>query len=127
VAHERVQNFVTGRIGLLLVVIPTHVPTASCIREGMELQPRFLLPSIILFRGLLMIEPAGKRIRHTRVQLLALGLALAVSNMAVSKVNIRRYVAGIANPGLSLKAERGWWWHVQFGANAVWVVGTPAS
>jgi hypothetical protein len=39
-------------------------------------------------------------------------------------VNIRRYVTGIDNPGLSLDAGREWWWHVPFGANAVWVVGT---
>ncbi len=118
--------FVTGGIGPLLVVIPTYVLTASGIPEGTELQPRYPLPLIILFGGLLMMEPAGKRIRLTRVQRLAIGLALPISNMAALKVNIRRYVTRIDNPGLSLDAGREWWWHVPFGANAAWVVGTLA-
>jgi hypothetical protein len=46
--------------------------------------------------------------------------------MAALEVDIRRYVTGIDNPGLSLDAGRKWWWHVPFGANAVRVVGTLA-
>jgi hypothetical protein len=114
----------TGGIGLLLVVMPTFVLTASGIHERTELQPRYLSPLVILFGRLLMMEPAGKRIRLTRVQLLAIGRALPISNMAALKANIRLYVTGIDNPGLSLDAGREWWWHVPFGANAVWVVGT---
>jgi hypothetical protein len=120
------KAMVIGGVALLLIGIPTYVLTVSGDQVGSNLQPRYLLPLIILFGGLLMMEPAGKRIRLTRVQLLAIGLALPVSNMAALEANIRRYVTGIDKPGLSLDAGREWWWHVPFGANAVWIVGTLA-
>ena len=120
------KAIVVGGVALLLIAIPTYVLTVSGDQVGSNLQPRYLLPLIILFGGLLMMEPAGRHIRLTRVQLLAIGLALAVSNMVALEANIRRYVTGIDKQGVNLDAGREWWWHVPFGANAVWVIGTLA-
>jgi hypothetical protein len=120
------KALVIGGVGFLLIAIPTYVLTVSGIKVGVDLQPRYLLPLIILFGGLLMMEPDGRRIRLTRVQLLAIGLALPISNMAALEANIRRYVTGTDRQGLNLDAGREWWWHLPFGANAVWIVGTLA-
>lgn len=120
------KAIVTGGVALLLIAIPTYVLTVSGDQVGSNLQPRYLLPLIILFGGLLMMEANGKHIRLTRVQLLAIGLALTVSNMVALEANIRRYVTGIDKQGLDLDAGREWWWQVPFGANAVWIMGTVA-
>ena len=113
---------------LALVVIPVHVLTVSGDTVGTNLQPRYLLPLIVLFAFVLLIEPDSRADRgFTRVQCFALVGALAIANTVALQVNIRRYVTGAAEQGANLDEGAEWWWvGLPLGPTAVWVIGSLA-
>ena len=116
-------------LGLLaaLVVIPVYVLTAGGNVVGENLQPRYLLPLIVLFAFALITEPAGRVLRFSRAQTLAILTALALANLVALQVNIRRYVTGVDQQGPNLDAGAEWWWSgVPIGPMGVWAVGAVA-
>ena len=117
----------TGGVLLVLIVLPVYVLTAGGDKVGANLQPRYLLPLIVLFVFLLLTEPAGGRLKLTRVQTFAILAALAVANLVSLQVDIRRYVTGAAQQGLNLDDGAAWWWpNLPVGPSAVWVIGALA-
>lgn len=117
----------TGGVLLVLIVLPVYVLTAGGDKVGASLQPRYLLPLIVLFAFLLLTEPSGRSLRFTRVQTFVILAALAVANLVSLQVNIRRYVTGADQQGLNLDAGAEWWWTgIPVGPTAVWVIGAVA-
>lgn len=117
----------TGGVLLVLIALPVYVLTAGGDKVGANLQPRYLLPLIVLFIFLLLIVPAGGRLRFTRVQTFAILGALVLANLVSLQVNIRRYVTGADQQGFNLDAGAEWWWTgFPVGPMAVWVIGALA-
>lgn len=117
----------TGGVLFVLIALPVYVLTAGGDKVGANLQPRYLLPLIVLFIFLLLIVPAGGRLRFTRVQTFAILGALVLANLVSLQVNIRRYVTGADQQGLNLDAGAEWWWTgFPVGPTAVWVIGALA-
>ncbi len=115
--------------GVLIVLIglPVYVLTVGGMRVGEALQPRYLLPLILLFSLLLATMPPGRELRFTRVQTFTVLGALALANLVSLQVNLRRYVTGADQQGLNLDAGAEWWWpHFPVGPLAVWIVGALA-
>lgn len=113
---------------LVLVALPVYVLTAGGDQVGANLQPRYLLPLIVLFAFLLVTDPSrGNGITFTRVQTTVILAALAVANFVALQVDIRRYVTGADQQGLNLDDGAEWWWRgFPVGPTAVWVVGALA-
>lgn len=113
---------------LVLIGLPVYVLTAGGDQVGANLQPRYLLPLIVLFCFLLVTVPAGARgISFTRVQTFAILGALAIANFVSLQVNIRRYVTGADQQGLNLDDGAEWWWTgFPVGPSAVWIIGALA-
>jgi hypothetical protein len=104
-----------------------YVLSASRAKVGVDLQPRYLLPLIVLFAFVLITEPRGRVLRFSRVQNIAILAALAIANLVALQVNIRRYVTGVSQQGLNLDAHVDWWWPAMpVGPTAVWVIGAVA-
>lgn len=117
----------TGGVLLVLIALPVYVLTAGADKVGANLQPRYLLPLIVLFIFLLLIVPAGGNLRFTRVQTFVILGALVLANFVSLQVNIRRYVTGADQQGLNLDAGAEWWWTgFPVGPTAVWVIGALA-
>lgn len=117
---------VTGVLAVL-IVLPVYVLTVGGNQVGENLQPRYLLPLIVLFSFLLVTDPARQRLRFTRVQLLAILGALWLASFVALQVNMRRYVTGVDEQGLSLDAGAEWWWDgLPVGPTAVWMLGSLA-
>lgn len=116
-----------GGVFSVLIALPVYVLTAGGDKVGASLQPRYLLPLIVLFAFVLLVEPAGRVLRFSRVQTFAILGALALANLVALQVNIRRYVTGAAQQGLNLDAHAQWWWSgVPFGPTALWAIGVLA-
>lgn len=112
---------------LVLIALPIYVLSVGGHRVGEMLQPRYLLPLIVLFAFLLLTVPSGRELRFTRLQTFAVLGALAIANFVSLQVNIRRYVTGDDQQGLSLDAGAEWWWTgFPVGPNVVWIVGSLA-
>jgi Predicted membrane protein (DUF2142) len=112
----------------VLVVLPVYVLTVGGDQVGSQLQPRYLLPLIVLFSLVLVTAPSGlSTVRFTRVQTFAILGALAIANVVSLQVNIRRYVTGAKHQGFDLGSGANWWWAgVPIGPMAVWLVGSAA-
>lgn len=114
-----------GGVLLVLTALPVYVLTAGGDRIGDSLQPRYLLPLIVLFALLLVSEGRGiDTMRFGRAQTFVVLGALGVANMVALQVNIRRYVTGTEQQGLNLDSGAEWWWTgLPIGPTTLWVVG----
>lgn len=112
---------------LVLIALPIYVLTVGGDKVGEQLQPRYLLPLIVLFAFLLLTETVGGPLKFTRLQTFAVLGALAIANFVAMQVNIRRYVTGADQQGLNLDAGAEWWWTgFPIGPSAVWIIGSVA-
>jgi len=112
---------------VVLVVLPVYVLTVGGMRVGEALQPRYLLPLILLLSLLLATMPRGSELRFTRIQTFTVLGALALANLVSVQVNIRRYITGADQQGLDLDAGAEWWWTgFPVGPTAMWVIGAMA-
>lgn len=112
---------------LVLIALPVYVLTVGGLMVGDALQPRYLLPLIVLLSLVLVTMPSGRELFFTRVQLFTILGALAVANLVALQVNIRRYVTGVDQQGPNLDAGVEWWWSsIPVGPTGVWLVGVLA-
>lgn len=109
-----------------LWILPVYVLWQGGNIIGEAVQPRYLLPLIVLFAGLLMLERADKQVRFTRVQLLMVGAVLAGVNLVAMHMNLRRYLTGVDQPGLNLDHDYEWWWSMPVSPMFVWIIGSAA-
>ena len=115
-----------GVVGVL-VLLPVYVLTMGGHEVGENLQPRYLLPVIVLLGFLLVWETPGAKLHFTRLQTLVIVGALGTAHMVALQVNLRRYVTGVDLQGPNLDAGAEWWWSgVPWGPGLTWVVGTVA-
>jgi hypothetical protein len=113
-------------VGLVLWILPTYVLVAGGNVVGENVQPRYLLPLIVLL-GMLVLLPATDRLpRVSWLQLVVVGAALVVANAFALHVDIRRYVTGIdvASPDLNAGAE--WVWPGAPAPMVTWILGSLA-
>lgn len=117
----------TGGVLFVLIALPVYVLSVGGDKVGDNLQPRYLLPIIVLFAFLLLTEPAGRNLRFTRVQTSAILGALVIANLVALRVNIRRYVEGADDQALNPDPGAEWWWSgLPLGPIAVWAIGALA-
>lgn len=116
-----------GGVLLVLIVLPVYVLTVGGLEVGTALQPRYLLPLIVLFSLVLVTMPPGHELRFSRVQTFTILGALALANLVALQVNIRRYLTGADQQGLNLDAGAEWWWPgFPVGPIWIWVLGILA-
>jgi len=112
---------------LVLIVLPVYVLTVGGEKVGESLQPRYLLPVILLLALLLTTMPLGRELRFTRVQTFTILGALAVADLVALQLDIRRYITGANEQGLNLDAGAKWWWTgFPVGPTWVWIIGALA-
>ncbi len=112
---------------LTIWLLPTFVLVQGGDVVGQNVQPRYILPLVVLFGGVLLLSVGSRKVRFTRVQRYVLVAVLSGANFVALHMNLRRYVTGDDAPGLNLDAGSEWWWPgVPFSANAVWIVGSLA-
>ncbi len=124
---DRRKALAASGVLAVLVVLPLWVLTRSGNVVGENLQPRYLLPLIVLFAFILLTMPGGVGPRLTRAQTVVVLAALALANLVALQVDIRRYVTGADRQGFDLDAGAEWWWTgFPVGPTAVWVLGSLA-
>jgi hypothetical protein len=124
---SRRRLLVAAGVGLLIALIPLYVLERSLSHVGEQVQPRYILPLMILCAGVLLLAFDRAEVSLTRAQgLLAAGALWAAGAMALF-VNIKRYVAGInTSSGINLDADTQWWWHATPSPMTIWVIGSLA-
>jgi hypothetical protein len=109
---------------IVLWVLPLYVLQLGGQIVGQQVQPRYLLPLIVLFGGVLAL--GAPHVRWRRGQLLFVAGLLALANGVALHTNLRRYLTGIDTGGVNLNSGIEWWWDVPFTPMVVWIVGALA-
>lgn len=107
-------------------IIPTFVLVQSNAAVGSEVQPRYILPLIVLLGGVALLYARGPRLSLSKAQALGVVAALSVANSLALHYNLRRYVTGTDVNGLNLDANLEWWWNIPVGPQAIWILGSLA-
>src|SRR5690606_26953761 len=110
---------------VVLWLLPTAVLVLAGETVGENMQPRYLLPLIVLFAAVLFWTPDGEPIRFTRTQLVLIGGTLGVVHSIALFLNMSRYVKGYDDLGINLDADVEWWWPGSpISPLGVWLIGT---
>lgn len=116
-------------LGFLIVVLwalPVYVLQQGGDSVGANLQPRYLLPLIVLLGGLLVLQRPGASLAFSLPQRFAIIAALGGAHFVALHLNMRRYITGIDGSSINLDAGAEWWWEGPVGPNAVWLLGSLA-
>jgi len=120
------KSLVLAALGAVLWLLPTYVLVQGGDSVGEGVQPRYILPLIVLLGGLLLVTRGNQRISFTRGQLVLVAGTLSVVNFVALHMNIRRYVTGIDEPGANLNSGLEWWWSFAPSPMVVWLLGSFA-
>ena len=121
-------------IGLLIALgalwfMPLYLLQLGGFQAGEELQPRYLMPLMMVLLGILVLTPTGVPLITDRTRLWLILGGLSLANAIALHTNIRRYTTGIRVQGFNLDSPREWWWPFFpgfIGPTLVWALGTLA-
>jgi hypothetical protein len=122
------RRTLVAAVGVLaaLWLIPTYILVKSHALVGVLVQPRYLLPLLILLAGILIYRHNVAPARLGRpIAWIAIGL-MAVANALALHRNLKRYVTGVDVTGVNLDAQIEWWWTMPIGPMAVWIISSLA-
>lgn len=110
----------------ILILLPAYVLTQSGATVGAQVQPRYLLPILVIAAGVALVgTPSVARMNPLTLTLG--GAALVLSNSLALFVNIHRYVAGLEPLGANLDSMIEWWWReFPLTPMTVWLLGSFA-
>lgn len=119
---------IVAALGVLavLTILPVYLLTISGNIVGENLQPRYLLPLIVLFTFIMCSSsPGGPNLNFSSIQLFVIMAALSVAVVISLQINIRRYVTGADLQGLNLDSGAEWWWSsLPLTPMGVWALGS---
>lgn len=118
------KTLMVAAVVIVLWALPVYVLQQGGDTVGEQLQPRYLLPVIVLLGGLLALDAPTER--WTRGQLFVVAAALSIAQSVALYLNLRRYLTGVGVGGLDLDADPEWWWNVPFSPMFVWIAGSLA-
>lgn len=111
---------------LLLALLPALLLSAAGDSVGENLQPRYILPLVVLFAGIVMLSSDRMPVRLNRAQLVFVAAALTVTQLISLHINMQRYISGIEHPSVNLNSDPQWWWHMALSPMVVWAIGSIA-
>ncbi|AMB57834.1 hypothetical protein AWU67_01965 [Microterricola viridarii] len=109
-----------------LVFFPTWILVQSKTFVGFEVQPRYILPLIVMLGGVAIVQRGMPALRFTITQFAVLGAGLVLANALALHANMRRYISGQSTLDWNLNHFVQWWWPVGPGPMVVWALGSAA-
>ncbi len=121
-------------VGLIVMlgaiwVMPLYLLQLGGFLAGEEVQPRYLLPLMMVLLGTIVLTNDGSPIVSDRGRLWFMLAAVTIANAISLHTNIRRYTTGITIQGFNLDTPREWWWPFFpefFGPTLLWAIGSLA-
>jgi hypothetical protein len=113
-----------GAVLLALIVVPMWLLYVSRALVGFQIQPRYVLPLLLMFAGVALFTVRGRPITFSRLQVGVVALGITIANAAALHVNLRRYVSGLQVTDVNLNHFVSWWWNVPITPMVTWVLGS---
>ncbi len=116
---------IAGVLGAVWL-FPTYVLVQSNVLVGSEVQPRYILPLLIILGGVALLQRGRAGVLLGRGQAVVIAVALAVAQSVALHFNLRRYVTGSDVVDWNLDDRIEWWWGLPISPMGVWFLGTVA-
>ncbi|WP_220475878.1 DUF2142 domain-containing protein [Alpinimonas psychrophila] len=111
-------------VAAALIALPLYVLQVSLSRVGSDLQPRYLLPLIVVIMAVALYVKSGHDFFVSRGQIVVWVGMLGVAQSLALHVNMRRYITGTDVLSMNLNQNIEWWWSTSVGPQTVWIIGS---
>ena len=113
-------------VGVSLLAYPVILLQESRVQAGNAVQPRYILPMMLMLVGLSLLRRRGRVWRLNRFQMVVLAGGLALAQSLALYSNLVRYVNG-GSTALPTALGGGWWWNgLPVSPLWLWIVGSVA-
>lgn len=113
-------------VGAALIVQPMYLLMQARVVVGAYVQPRYLLPIVVIFTGLAILGTLGVALRLGRLGYWSVVGFLGLAHSVALHIQIRRYVTGLDVSEVRFGDSPEWWWDSGPGPTDVWVVASIA-
>ena len=115
-----------GLVGAALFVHPMYLLMQSHVLVGEGVQPRYVLPILVIFTGLCLLGTSATTLRLTSVGYWSIVVALGLAHAVSLHIQIRRYVTGldVSKVLFGDGDDLEWWWGAGPGPTLVWVAAS---
>ena len=117
------QRMIISILPLFMILNPLLILQLRQSNATYFLQPRYLIPLLIVLLGVLTIEIKWSQGRN--VLLYFIIISLSVGNSISLFTNLKRYTVGLDSEQ-SFFSKFEWWWNIPITPGITWVVGTLA-
>lgn len=125
VSYLTIKKALAASLAFIFVVgYPLALLTLSKSYVGSNVQPRYVLPLIIMFAGVIFLGVTESKPKMTRAQSIIGGALVWVAFTVSLHINIRRYVTGVDVLGINLSKDAEWWWTFGPTPMVVWLLGS---
>jgi hypothetical protein len=122
---RRSRIWTAAAITFLAAAIPLYVLQRNLNYVGEQVQPRYILPLLIVIAGVLLLAFERKGVTFTRPQAWILAVVLIPGGSLALFTNLKRYTHGLGDESvINLDANAEWWWAMPISPLTVWVVGS---
>ena len=115
------QKLFIALLPIFMISIPLVILQLRGTGTIFFLQPRYLLPLLIVFLGILMTNFAGAKYLNVTIAIIIFNLS--ISNSISLYTNIKRYTVGL-NSKASIFDSPEWWWNIPLTPSLNWVIGS---
>ncbi|MGX5680778.1 DUF2142 domain-containing protein [Schumannella luteola] len=113
-------------VAFVLVAMPVYLLVQSQSIVGANFQPRYILPLLIVFAGLILLQTPERPLVVTRLQVGIVVVLLAAANAIALHTVMRRYITGTDVASVNLDSGVEWWWDIAISPMTVWIAGSLA-
>lgn len=113
-------------VAVVVVVVPTRSLLQTEVLGGTLFQPRYVLPLLMVWFGVLLLARPGAVLRFTRTQLLVAAILLGYAATIALHAWLRRFVTGNDVVDVNLDRAAEWWTFPAASPMGVWAVGSLA-
>jgi hypothetical protein len=106
----RPRTIAVGLIGLALFAVPAYYDHATGDAVGQFLQPRYILPLLIMLIVAALCRLDGTAFHVTPAHRWTLVTLLVIANGWALYANLKRNVVGIDHYSININAHIRWWW-----------------
>lgn len=110
-----------------LYLLPLYILTVAGAVVSENVQPRYILPLVVVLGGLLLLTSSDRPLRPGAWHIVPGIVLLAGANLIALYTTLRRYITGFDVEQLSLESGAEWWWvGLPVGPTVVWMLGAVA-
>ena len=123
----RKQALAAAGVALATWLVPAYIQYLTGVPVGAYVQPRYILPLLILLVLTVLCRVTGTGLRLSPAQRWLAVIGVGGANALALYINLRRYVSGTDVVAANLDFGREWWWpDALLTPTGVWLVGGAA-